>query len=101
MTVNADAIGNTSSASIPLILTERRRSDDTDGGIVIMIEGILRKTDDLIVRKYRELFVPTLLSSFSYYLGNILNGVIVGNLLGLDKMAAVYILQGWLDSIRN
>ena len=55
-----------------------------------MIEGVLRKTDDLIVRKYRELFVPTLLSSFAYYLGNILNGVIVGNLLGLDEMAAVY-----------
>ena len=55
-----------------------------------MIEGVLRKTNDLIVRKYRELFVPTLLSSFAYCLGNILNGVIVGNLLGLDKMAAVY-----------
>ncbi len=55
-----------------------------------MIEGVLRRTDDLIVRKYRELFVPTLLSSFAYYLGNILNGVIVGNLLGLDEMAAVY-----------
>ncbi|MBR1579893.1 MAG: hypothetical protein IJ668_05285 [Selenomonadaceae bacterium] len=54
-----------------------------------MIESVLRKTDDLIVRKYRELFVPTLLSSFAYYLGNILNGVIVGNLLGLDEMAAV------------
>lgn len=60
------------------------------GRIEIMIEGVLRKTDDLIIRKYRELFVPTLLSSFAYYLGNILNGVIVGNLLGLDKMAAVY-----------
>lgn len=55
-----------------------------------MIEGILRKTDDLIVRKYRELFVPTLLSSIALYMGNILNGVIVGNLISLKAMAAIY-----------
>ncbi len=55
-----------------------------------MIEGLLRKTDDLIVRKYRELFMPTLLSSFAYYLGNILDGVIIGNLLGIDAMTVVY-----------
>ena len=55
-----------------------------------MVEGILRKTDDLIVRKYRELFVPTLLSLIALYMGNILNGVIVGNLISLKAMTAIY-----------
>ena len=55
-----------------------------------MVEGILRKTDALIARKYRELFVPTLLSLIALYMGNILNGVIVGNLISLKAMTAIY-----------
>lgn len=56
-----------------------------------MFDGLFqRKTNDLLGRKFHELFVPTLLSSIALYMGNIINGVIVGNLISLEAMTSIY-----------
>ena len=43
----------------------------------------------LINKKFREFFLPTVLASMAAQLGTILNGIIVGNLINSQAMAAV------------
>lgn len=47
------------------------------------------KTGTLIKRKFREFFMPTVLSSMAAQLGTIINGIIVGNFISSHAMAAV------------
>lgn len=47
------------------------------------------KTGTLIKQKFKEFFVPTVLSSMAAQLGTIVNGIIVGNLISPHAMAAV------------
>lgn len=48
-----------------------------------------QKTGALIKQKFKDFFVPTVLSSMAAQLGTIVNGIIVGNLISSHAMAAV------------
>ena len=48
-----------------------------------------RKTNDLVNKKFLMLFAPTLLSSISLYMGAILSGILVGNLVSPEAMASI------------
>ena len=47
------------------------------------------KTETLIKQKFKEFFLPTVLSSMAAQLGTIINGIIVGNFISSHAMAAV------------
>ena len=47
------------------------------------------KTGTLIKQKFKEFFLPTVLSSMAAQLGTIINGIIVGNFINPHAMAAV------------
>jgi len=47
------------------------------------------KTGTLAERKFREFFFPTVLASMAAQLGTIINGIIVGNLISPQAMAAI------------
>lgn len=47
------------------------------------------KTGTLVTKKFREFFFPTVLASMAAQLGTIVNGIIVGNFIGANAMAAV------------
>lgn len=47
------------------------------------------KTGVLVEKKFREFFMPTVLASMAGQLGTIINGIIVGNFIGANAMAAV------------
>lgn len=47
------------------------------------------KTGALVEKKFREFFIPTVLASMAGQLGSITNGIIVGNFIGANAMAAV------------
>lgn len=49
----------------------------------------LIKTGTLINKKFREFFMPTVLASMASQLGTIINGIIVGNFISANAMAAV------------
>lgn len=49
----------------------------------------LRRNDKLITKKYKEYFVPTLLMAMSSSMAIIVDGIIVGNMLGANALAAV------------
>lgn len=53
------------------------------------MELTYQKTGTLIKRKFREFFIPTVLSSMAVQLGTIINGIIVGNFISSHAMAAV------------
>ena len=54
------------------------------------MELIYKKTDALINKKFRDLFFPTLITTATIYLGNIMSGIIVGNLITPEAMASIY-----------
>lgn len=54
-----------------------------------MVNIELRRNDKLITKKYREYFIPTLLMAMSSSMAVIVDGIIVGNLLGANALAAV------------
>ncbi len=47
------------------------------------------KTGTLVKQKFKEFFLPTVLSSMAAQLGTIINGIIVGNFISSHAMAAV------------
>ena len=47
------------------------------------------KTGALVEKKFREFFFPTVLASMAAQLGTIINGIIVGNLISPQAMAAI------------
>ena len=47
------------------------------------------KTGALVNKKFRELFLPTVLAAISEQFGLIVNGIIVGNLIGPNALTAV------------
>lgn len=47
------------------------------------------KTGVLVEKKFREFFLPTVLASMAAQLGTIINGIIVGNFINADAMAAI------------
>ena len=47
------------------------------------------KTGVLTEKKFREFFVPTVLASMAAQLGTIVNGIIVGNFINANAMAAI------------
>ena len=47
------------------------------------------KTGTLVEKKFREFFFPTVLASMAAQLGTIVNGIIVGNLISPQAMAAI------------
>ena len=47
------------------------------------------KTGELVEKKFREFFFPTVLASMAAQLGTIINGIIVGNLINPQAMAAI------------
>ena len=47
------------------------------------------KTGELVEKKFREFFFPTVLASMAAQLGTIINGIIVGNLISANAMAAI------------
>ena len=47
------------------------------------------RTGTLVNKKFREFFMPTVLASMASQLGTIINGIIVGNLINPQAMAAV------------
>ena len=49
----------------------------------------LKRNDKLITKKYKEYFIPTLLMAMSSSMAIIVDGIIVGNLLGANALAAV------------
>lgn len=49
-----------------------------------------KKNNDLVNKKFNELFLPTILATASIYLGNVINGIIVGNLIDPVAMASIY-----------
>lgn len=49
----------------------------------------LRRNDRLITKKYKEYFIPTILMTMSSSMAIIVDGIIVGNLLGANALAAV------------
>ena len=51
----------------------------------------LRRNDRLITKKYKEYFIPTILMTMSSLMAIIVDGIIVGNLLGANALAAVVI----------
>ena len=53
------------------------------------MELTYQKTGALIKQKFKDFFVPTVLSSMAAQLGTIVNGIIVGNLISPHAMAAV------------
>lgn len=53
------------------------------------MELTYQKTGILIKQKFREFFLPTVLSSMAAQLGTIINGIIVGNFISSHAMAAV------------
>ena len=53
------------------------------------MELTYHKTGTLIKQKFRDFFVPTVLSSMASQLGTIINGIIVGNLISSHAMTAV------------
>lgn len=50
---------------------------------------IFERNGTLVSKKFREFFIPTVLSSMASQLGTIINGIIVGNLISPQAMAAV------------
>ena len=54
------------------------------------MELTFKKNNTLIYKKFVELFFPTILATASIYFGNIINGIIVGNLIDPLAMASVY-----------
>ena len=55
-----------------------------------MVALEFKKTNNLLNKKFLLLFVPTLIASISLYFGNILNGILVGNLVSPEAMASIY-----------
>lgn len=53
------------------------------------MSSIYVKTGTLINKKFRELFLPTVLAAMAEQLGVIANGIIVGNLIGTNALTAV------------
>jgi len=53
------------------------------------LELTYHKTGALIKQKFKEFFLPTVLSSMAAQLGTIINGIIVGNFISSHAMAAV------------
>ena len=53
------------------------------------MELTYHKTGALIKQKFKEFFLPTVLSSMAAQLGTIINGIIVGNFISSHAMAAV------------
>ncbi|MBO4400579.1 MAG: ATP-binding protein [Selenomonadaceae bacterium] len=47
------------------------------------------RSGTLVNKKFREFFIPTVLASMASQLGTIINGIIVGNLISSQAMAAV------------
>lgn len=47
------------------------------------------KNGALVEKKFREFFLPTVLASMAAQLGTIVNGIIVGNLISANAMAAI------------
>ncbi len=47
------------------------------------------KTGVLVEKKFREFFIPTVLASMAAQLGTIVNGIIVGNFINANAMAAI------------
>lgn len=47
------------------------------------------KTGTLINKKFREFFLPTVLAAMAGQLGTVINGIIVGNFIGANAMAAI------------
>jgi len=47
---------------------------------------------NIISRKYKEFFLPTVLLSMSMYLSFLINGIIVGNLIGPNGLAAIALM---------
>lgn len=54
------------------------------------MELAYKKTGTLVNKKFLELFLPTIFATASIYLGNVINGIIVGNLIDPLAMAAIY-----------
>lgn len=54
-----------------------------------MINTVLAKSSKLATQNFREFFWPTVLGSMALQIGNFLDSIIVGNLLGPDAMAGV------------
>ena len=54
------------------------------------MEFAFKKSSALVNKKFAELFFPTILATASIYLGNVINGIIVGNLIDPLAMASIY-----------
>lgn len=54
------------------------------------MELMYKKSSTLVNKKFVELFFPTILATASIYLGNVINGIIVGNLIDSLAMASIY-----------
>lgn len=59
------------------------------------------KTGALVNKKFRELFLPTVLAAISEQFGLIVNGIIVGNLIGPNALTAVRPAFPWCKSSRQ
>ena len=49
------------------------------------------KTGSLVEKKFREFFIPTVLASMAAQLGTIVNGIILGNFINANAMAAIFV----------
>jgi putative MATE family efflux protein len=54
---------------------------------------MFERNSNLLNRKFKEYLIPTILSSMSMMLGVIVDGIIVGNTIGANAMAAVNVAQ--------
>ncbi len=54
------------------------------------MEFAFKKSSALVNKKFAELFFPTIFATASIYLGNVINGIIVGNLIDPLAMASIY-----------
>ena len=54
------------------------------------MELTFKKNSALVNKKFAELFFPTILATASIYFGNVVNGIIVGNLIDPVAMASIY-----------
>lgn len=57
---------------------------------------MFERSGKLINKKFREYLIPTTLSGISIMLGSIVDGIIVGQTIGADAMAAVNVAQPFL-----
>ena len=54
---------------------------------------MLERNNRLLSRKYKEYLFPTVISGMSILLGSIVDGIIVGQFIGPDAMAAVNVTE--------